>query len=36
MIKKIYMAAGVQSKSSCLGKSQPLRHVVLHSPTGFG
>ena len=38
MIKKIYRGepGGVVKVILPSGKSRPLRHVVLHSPTGFG
>ena len=38
MIKKIYRGepGGAVKVTLPSGKSRPLRHVVLHSPTGFG
>lgn len=38
MIKKIYRGEPGGKVKVCLlsGKSRPLRHVSLHSPTGFG
>ncbi len=38
MIKKVYRGepGGVVNVILSSGRSRPLRHVVLHSPTGFG